>query len=359
MAVWVEPKFSKSKVDKAAQVLQAGPYAVADPDDFWNALDKVDNWRAAHQYPMFATRVTLEQRARRIDSRANVVQRLKRLSSIQYKLKRFPNMNLSQLNDIGGCRAIVDSIASVEKLRQRYDDGTRRVYDYIASPKPDGYRGIHVVLNHIGTGPKAVFSGLRVEIQIRTKIQHAWATAVEVVDTLTGQNLKLGLGDDRWRRFMLLAAGVLARQEGCPLPAGIPAYPALLQELNRLEYQLNALFSLQRFAASFSIMPQGPRKRKFKPTAFVLRLDPPSLVIRSFALESDAEAARALFEEEKAVAGSQNVQVVLVRASSVQALKRGFPNYFFDTRKFAREISAALASLRAQPIPPPTRPIKS
>jgi hypothetical protein len=38
----------------------------------------------------------------------------------------------------------------------------------------------------------------RVEIQIRTKLQHSWATAVEVMGTYLNQPLKQSLGDDEY-----------------------------------------------------------------------------------------------------------------------------------------------------------------
>jgi ppGpp synthetase/RelA/SpoT-type nucleotidyltranferase len=37
---------------------------------------------------------------------------------------------------------------------------------------------------------------LWIEIQLRTSLQHAWATAVETVDAFTNENLKFGAGSD-------------------------------------------------------------------------------------------------------------------------------------------------------------------
>ena len=64
-------------------------------------------------------------------------------------------------------------------------------YDYIAHPKSDGYRGVHYVYKYrSGSTPKAEFNSLRIEVQLRSRLQHAWATAVETVSTFTGQALK-------------------------------------------------------------------------------------------------------------------------------------------------------------------------
>jgi hypothetical protein len=39
------------------------------------------------------------------------------------------------------------------------------------------------------------------EIQLRSRLQHAWATTVETVDTFTRQAIKTGGGKAEWRRF--------------------------------------------------------------------------------------------------------------------------------------------------------------
>src|SRR3989344_2389410 len=56
-----------------------------------------------------------------LDKSALVVQRLKRLPSILKKLKRRyegkePTMNLSQMQDIAGCRAVLSNVESVKKV---------------------------------------------------------------------------------------------------------------------------------------------------------------------------------------------------------------------------------------------------
>ncbi|MBU6438396.1 MAG: hypothetical protein KGQ77_12790, partial [Betaproteobacteria bacterium] len=61
------------------------------------------------------------------------------------------------------------------------------------------------------------FNNQKIEVQLRTRLQHAWATAVEIVDAFTGQALKSGLklnsGDPKWRRFFALMSSVIAIRE--------------------------------------------------------------------------------------------------------------------------------------------------
>jgi len=55
--------------------------------------------------------MTLIKRAKKIDKQAIIAQRLKRLPSIDAKLRQHASwMKLTQMQDIGGCRAIVRSV---------------------------------------------------------------------------------------------------------------------------------------------------------------------------------------------------------------------------------------------------------
>ncbi|MDD4796164.1 MAG: RelA/SpoT domain-containing protein [Eubacteriales bacterium] len=131
---------------------------------------------------------------------AIVAQRLKRLQSITNKLNRFPNMGLCTMQDIGGCRVIVSSIEEAYKIIGKLKKSSmrhklREEYDYIKSPKEEGYRSYHITYSyHSDRNEK--YNGLFIEIQVRTHIQHLWATAVETMDIFTGESLKNGFGSE-------------------------------------------------------------------------------------------------------------------------------------------------------------------
>lgn len=72
--------------------------------------------------------------------------------------------------------------------------------DYITHPKDTGYRGVHLVYKY-GSDKSADYRDMRIEIQIRTMLQHAWATAVETVGTFINMPLKSSLGDEGWLNF--------------------------------------------------------------------------------------------------------------------------------------------------------------
>jgi ppGpp synthetase/RelA/SpoT-type nucleotidyltranferase len=79
-----------------------------------------------------------------------------------------------------------------------------KTWDYAAEPKPDGYRAKHLV---------AVAGGLRVEIQLRTAGQHAWAELVESLDSEFGLRAKFGGADPALASALSEAAEAVAGYE--------------------------------------------------------------------------------------------------------------------------------------------------
>jgi ppGpp synthetase/RelA/SpoT-type nucleotidyltranferase len=87
----------------------------------WEALETINHYRAVHYYPLNTFKVTLRRKAESIDPDRLVAQRIKLLSSIHAKLARFSTIRLSQMQDIGGYRAIVGTTdhAFRAKLKSR------------------------------------------------------------------------------------------------------------------------------------------------------------------------------------------------------------------------------------------------
>lgn len=107
----------------------------------------LENWRTCHAYPLNAFQVNLRSRAKRVEQDALVAQRLKRFASVMNKLAREPQMKLSQMQDLGGCRAIMSTVQAVDDLVGLYrgldpqlfeSEGSLKLYDYIRHPKADG-----------------------------------------------------------------------------------------------------------------------------------------------------------------------------------------------------------------------------
>lgn len=113
-------RHSRSRVDRAGRELLVATDTVDSHEPAEQALSIVNDWRSFHAFPLNSTTVVLKQKSRRIDPTALVVQRLKRSRSILSKLGRETRMRLTQMQDIGGCRAVLDTIDSVYSLKESY-----------------------------------------------------------------------------------------------------------------------------------------------------------------------------------------------------------------------------------------------
>jgi ppGpp synthetase/RelA/SpoT-type nucleotidyltranferase len=206
------PEYSRREVNRAGEVL-VNPNATTEEKE--KALTVINNWRASHNFPLNTFQVRLRRVAKKIHPDNLVAQRIKRLASIKFKLERFPDMNMAQIQDIGGCRAIMRDVSQVDSLVNIYRHESRgmkhklaKEQDYIAIPKSSGYRGIHLVYKYRSDKAED-YDDMRIEIQVRTLMQHAWATAVETVDTFTKQSLKASQGKPDWLRFFALMSSAM------------------------------------------------------------------------------------------------------------------------------------------------------
>jgi (p)ppGpp synthase/HD superfamily hydrolase len=171
MTNWAIPQFPRNQVDKAGFTL-VDPSA---PDDQleW-AIGVINNWRSSHSYPLLNFRINLRRKVKTIEANALVAQRIKRLQSIKAKLQRESSMQLSQMQDIGGCRAVLRSVKQVERLVESYRKSSfahlfKGEKNYIAHPKGDGYRGHHLIYQYKSLpNQNSAYDKLRIEVQIRT-----------------------------------------------------------------------------------------------------------------------------------------------------------------------------------------------
>lgn len=135
-----------------------------------------------------------------------VSQRLKRIPTIIDKLRREPKMRLGRMADIGGCRAVLRDLEEVELVKARYatDKVTMRTKDYVAEPKPDGYRAVHVIVR---------YRERLIEVQLRTRVQHEWAYTVESVTSRYGLAIKSGGGPPPVRDWLAAVSEAMALEE--------------------------------------------------------------------------------------------------------------------------------------------------
>ena len=333
----MEPAFSRSRVDRSARILVDSD---ASDDQFADALRVFSNWRAAHGYPLNTAQVVLRARARRVCSTALISQRHKREISIIRKIERSNSMRLTQMQDIAGCRAIVNTMRQLSALEHIYSDDVRD--DYVKCPPASGYRSVHAVSLYEGK-KKTAFDGLLVETQLRTALQHAWATAVETVDTFTGSDLKSGFGEDQWRRLFSLVSTSFCSRERSPSVPGTPASSELVRrELRELESELGLTQRLMAWhrASQFVRAPEFRFKKHL-----LIELWPITGVVKlhTFSADQFGSAAQKYSELEQQVTAENRLQVVMASADSLQALKRAYPNLFVDPTAFLVAYAQALS----------------
>jgi putative GTP pyrophosphokinase len=347
---FVLPKYSRADVNRAGDILiDTGTYS--DVEQLW-ASEVLANWRGAHAYPMNTFQPTLRNKLTAIgDTRAIVAQRLKRTPSIVLKLARFHNMRLARMQDIGGLRAVVANVTTVRKLESAYRSAKFKHVltgskDYIQEPKDDGYRSVHLIYRYVNKGATE-YNGLSLELQIRTRMQHAWATAVETMGTFLGQALKSGQGDTQWRDFFTVASAALAITERAP---SVPGYvhkstDEVFGELAIVEKRLRVLQKLRSFAIAADRITTDKGQGE---TYHLIVLDSASrsVSIRPYSLTRLEEANIAYAEIEKRTKEGEPIEAVLVSAGPVDALRKAYPNYFLDTQQFVATVQQMIESGR-------------
>lgn len=185
-------KLSKSQIDTAGQKLSDD--SEEDVARYIELTDIFDEYRKKHLEPLSQTTIELQLWLNHFNKEYFIAQRLKRKPQILRKLKRF-SVRLSQLQDIGGARIIVDQNANVDELvnylKERFQSNKHlevvKITDYRGEGREDsGYRAIHVVLRR---------EGYMMELQIRSKIQHYWAETIERTSVVYGHHIKELEGD--------------------------------------------------------------------------------------------------------------------------------------------------------------------
>jgi len=346
---WISPQYSKSQVNKAGRFLVAAGGDVVDWMDFINAQEVVNNWRASHNYPLNTFKVTLRAKAHAVDSNSLVAQRIKRMSSIELKLSRFKTMQMSQMQDLGGCRAILGTTSQVHALVKRYRESDLKhelddVDDYITAPKPSGYRGVHLIYKYFSDKKApSVYNGLFIEMQIRSRLQHAWATAVETVGTFLSQSLKSSQGEEQWLRFFQLMVSALARREKAT--ALVPNTPttktALVSELRKITGELNVQNVLSMYGNAVTVGLQGAANGDHY---FLLKLEPSEgrMTVTGYPKKALDRASADYLKVESQITKEPGAEAVLVSVDSLAVLQRAYPNYFLDTKVFLEEVKEAI-----------------
>ena len=337
---YAEPNFTRKQITRAGHTLVNLHASKAEKND---ALALINHWRACHAYPINTFQSTLRSRLKKIDNDSIVATRLKRIPSIEKKLIINSGMQLVRMQDVGGLRAIVSSLKNVRQLQSLYTNAGLShelvaTDDYIATPKPSGYRSLHLIYKY--NNPNAsIYNGLCLELQIRTKTQHLWATAVETVGTFLNQALKSSEGEEEWLEYFKAVGAAFSWLERSSVEQTFELLSQL--EVYELIKKLGEKLDVRTKLNAFSIAAQHiNNKSSGSYHLIILNAAEKSVKINSFGLRRLEDANLAYAKAEAfASASEDDIQPVLVATDSMHKLRRAYPNYFLDTREFLKAIS--------------------
>ncbi len=230
---------SKSEVNRAGQALRRWFRSeMTDRAKAEEAVAIVLRYRAAHSYPLVKANMGLRSMVKSEGCRVEVSQRLKRISTIFDKLRREPKMALARMQDIGGCRAVLDSIDEVRRVEQRLKRNREPIgyNDYIGRPRASGYRGVHVIVAYAGRDGE----DRAIEIQLRTRTMNEWAFTVERLSGRLREDLKSGRGPAQVLDWLSVISEAMAIEED-----GEIVQPDLTARIEQLRSAAVPFFSSQ------------------------------------------------------------------------------------------------------------------
>lgn len=341
------PPNSKSAVKRAGKAISDG---ISTQVDF----DLVDQWRASHGYVINTFQIWIKRKIAKLGLNVEFAQRLKRRNTVFGKLVRRNAQgdllisDVSAMHDFAGCRLIFDNLEDLHAFRSymhspavmknvrhqlRY---APEKYDYIEHPKESGYRGIHDVYRHLPRGSEREegekpWDNLLVEIQYRTRAQHAWATAVEISDFVDGEKTKFEMDQSKRGRFFAIASEIIARKHEHIEKAFAGVTVVQLQrELQELE---NELGILQRLSALKTFADEDKLQQHNVLNITRSETGEPTLEVLPFTLAADAIAKATELES-----SGSSLNAVYVRADNPAQLRSAYRNYFNDPIDFVQII---------------------
>jgi putative GTP pyrophosphokinase len=338
-------RYTKRQIDEAGNTLtNPNPSKV----ERQRALEILGNFRSCHAYPINTFQATLRTKLNKTGIDYLVSQRLKRTPSMILKLERFENMRLSQMQDIGGLRAILPNIDDVNRIISLYKKAglqheIKNEKDYINNPKESGYRCYHIVYKYKNS-INSNYDGLMVELQIRTRLQHAWATAVETMGTFIDHSLKSSQGPTEWLDFFSLVGNAFAYIEGTQR---MNKYSNFTQDdvFDKIRTDANSLQVINQLEGFSNVIANiETDKRQGSLHLVVLDIENKEVRIKTYSKTAIEEASNDYLREETAISESNKRQVVLVTSSSLESLRKAYPSYFLDTKEFIRTLREIIAT---------------
>lgn len=342
-------KYSNSKIKLAGKILTR-PFDY-NKEEIEFAQNALTYWRTIHAYPINTFQATLRDKINRLKFKdAIIAQRLKRSFSIVSKLERLPNMKLSTMQDIAGLRAIVKNIDQVRQLEKGYRESNFKHSliddkDYIETPAQSGYRGIHLIYQY-SNEKNFESNGLRIELQIRTKLQHTWASAVETMGAFLDYSLKSSLGPVNWLEYFSIVASGFAILENCPTPHLYSSLTdkEIFQKIVDDSKKLNVSEKLRAFTVAAEHIFET--RVNYKYNLITLNLDKKVVNVKSYPAVLLKQANIDYTNIEKQINQGAPLQSVLVSTDSIDSLRKAYPSYFLDSKEYLQKLNLIYSRLQ-------------
>ena len=183
------------------------------------------------------------------------------------------------------------------------------------------------------------YDGLRVELQIRTKLQHTWATAVETMGTFLGQALKSRQGDREWIDFFAIVSSAFAHKENC---VPIPRFDNLsaeetFQAVTEAEAGLQAIEKMKGLSIAANSIVKGRGSGYFY-HLIILNSMEHTVKVTAYDRDSFNQAMIDYTEVEARAAQGEKIEPVLVSAGPFDKLRWAYPNFFMDINEFTTTV---------------------
>lgn len=324
-------RLSKTRIDRSGRALARNEYR--SDDEYLEADDVLDQYREAHLEPLSMTTAEVQKWLASYQKSYYLAQRLKRKPQILRKLVRL-NVRLSQLQDIGGLRVIVPRNSDVDdlcrylksRISSQHDVEILKETDYRDKGRDrTGYRALHVILRR---------SGVTLELQIRSRIQHAWSENIERTSVIYGRHLKEEDGDIKvLRYFQLLSDAFYEVEVGRnPSPSLRLEVDAQRESAERIILEAprgSLLVSDINERVIRSITAQLPRGTSgINNWILVFDWNTASFVHWSHASRDAAAAMHEYVDHERRFPAEDGFEVVLVGASEPDTLRQTHGHYF-------------------------------
>ena len=232
------------------------------------------------------------------------------------------------MQDIAGIRIIVEDMKQLRKIEREILgwENLHKVSNYLdGGPKPSGYRGKHFIMKD---GDRLV------EIQLRTQLQHLWATSVETVDIYRGSTMKTSGDNTYWHEFFYQTSSVFAFVENT-VPG--PRYNNLniedaRNDLRKTIFVHNIYDTLEAIRLTNLVVENEKIRQAYY---IVINLDyaAKNCQVLDFK-ESEYDSAVSAYTRLERMSTGQNM-VVLVAVNNIRNLQEIYPNYFMNLKDFS------------------------